>query len=169
MNTVHQFLNCSGIFDSSISSVNLFTLRYQGIDVSTYVRVLSAAGVGVVVEVRETAWSHKRDFCKTALTSELFRAGTEYVHLPSAGNSKENRRTAKNNAECLRRYQEYLAKNPVGVNDLVNVIKRTRARRMSVCLTCFERESRECHRSILVGHSVAAFRNYDRCIWNLAK
>lgn len=131
-------------------SLNLFTLGYQGVDVETYVQKLKAAGVGIVADVRETPWSHKRSFCKNILSSELSRAGIEYVHVKTAGNPKENRRNATDIADCLMRYKEYLSNNPAGVMDLLEVVRTAAARNRSVCLTCFERDVHECHRSILV-------------------
>src|SRR3954466_15182988 len=99
---------CSGDFCDFIIPLNLYTLGYQGVDVNTYVQKLKGAGVGIVADVRETPWSHKRGFCKNILSSELLREGIEYIHVKSAGNPKENRRTAPDLAECLRRYQSYL-------------------------------------------------------------
>jgi uncharacterized protein (DUF488 family) len=130
--------------------LNLYTLGYQGVDVDTYVQKLKAAGVGIVADVRETPWSHKRGFCKNILSTELSRAGIEYVHVKSAGNPKENRRTAPDLAECLRRYRHYLKDNPAGITDLVHVIRAAADRNRSVCLTCFEKDVNDCHRSILV-------------------
>ena len=129
--------------------LNLYTLGYQGVDVDVYVSKLKAAGVGVVADVRETPWSHKRGFCKNILSNELSKVGIEYVHVKSAGNPKENRRTAPDLAECLRRYKIYLDGNPLGVLDLIEVVRTAAARNRTVCLTCFERDVSDCHRSIL--------------------
>jgi len=131
-------------------SLDLYTLGYQGVDVNTYVRRLKAAGVGIVADVRETPWSHKPGFCKNALISELSKAGIDYIHVKSAGNPKENRRTAPDLAECLRRYKQYLTTNPMGVADLVGVVRAAAAQNRTVCLTCFEKDVKDCHRSILV-------------------
>jgi uncharacterized protein (DUF488 family) len=128
----------------------LYTLGYQGVDVSTYVQKLKAVGVGVVADVRETPWSHKRGFCKNILSSELSKAGIDYVHVKSAGNPKENRRTAPDLAECLRRYKHYLATNPAGIADLVHVVRTAASQNRTVCLICFEKDVKDCHRSILV-------------------
>ena len=130
--------------------LNLYTLGYQGVDVDTYVKRLQAAGVGMVADVRETPWSHKRGFCKNIFSSELSKAGIEYVHVKSAGNPKENRRTASSMAECLMRYREYLKSNPAGVIELIQLIHAAASRNRSVCLTCFEKDVHDCHRSILV-------------------
>jgi uncharacterized protein (DUF488 family) len=129
--------------------VKLYTLGYQGLDVCTYVRTLQGAGVGVVVDVRETPWSYKRSFCKSALSLELSKAGIEYIHVRSAGNPKENRRTAPTREECLKRYRKHLRSNPEAVTDLMEVIKLAAKQKKSTCLTCYEKEPHECHRSIL--------------------
>jgi len=130
--------------------LNLYTLGYQGVDVNTYVLKLKSAGVGIVADVRETPWSHKRSFCKNILSSELSKVGIDYVHVKSAGNPKENRRTAPDMAECLRRYKNYLRKNPAGIADLIQVIRMAASLNRTVCLTCFEKDVQDCHRSILV-------------------
>ncbi len=140
----------SGDSCDSIDQLNLYTLGYQGVDVDTYVQTLKAAGVGIVADVRETPWSHKRGFCKNILSTELSKAGIEYVHVKSAGNPKENRRTAPDLVECLKRYQGYLQKNPAGVTDLIQVVRTAASRNRTVCLTCFEKDVHDCHRSILV-------------------
>lgn len=120
-------------------------------DVDVYVQKLKAAGVGIVADVRETPWSHKRGFCKNILSTELSKAGIEYIHVKSAGNPKANRRTAPDLMECLRRYEVYLRENPTGVNDPIEVVRKAASRNRTVCLTCFERDVKDCHRSILVG------------------
>jgi len=120
------------------------------VDVPSYVEILKSAGVAIVADVRETPWSHKSGFCKKALSSELSKAGIEYIHVRSAGNPKENRRTAPDLAECLRRYEKYLMTNPAGVIDLAQIVRTAASQNRSVCLTCFEKDVHDCHRSILV-------------------
>jgi uncharacterized protein (DUF488 family) len=130
--------------------LNLYTLGYQGVDVGTYVNRLKAAGVGLVADVRETPWSHKTGFCKNALREKLSEAGIEYIHVKSAGNPKENRRTAPDLTECLRRYKQFLTTNPAGVLDLVQIVLTAASQDRTVCLTCFERDAQDCHRLVLV-------------------
>jgi uncharacterized protein (DUF488 family) len=141
-------ITCSG--DAASLDLNIYTLGYQGVDVDLYVSKLKDAGVGIVADVRETPWSHKRGFCKNILKSELSKAGIDYIHVKSAGNPKENRRTAPDLAECLRRYRVYLDENPSGVADLIDVVRTAASHNRTVCLTCFEKEADDCHRSILV-------------------
>jgi uncharacterized protein (DUF488 family) len=135
--------------------IELYTLGYQGIDLSTYIDILSTSGVGVVIDVRERAWSYKRDFVKSAFRNGLAEAGIEYVHLRSAGNPRENRTSAKSVAECLDRYREHLQENDGCLSELLDCIRTAYSEGKRACLTCFERHPDECHRSILL-ESLAA-------------
>lgn len=150
LDTVHQADHSRSGDRCGARLLDLYTLGYQGVDVNTYVQKLKAAGVGIVADVRETPWSHKPGFCKNALISELSKAGIGYIHVKSAGNPKENRRTAPDMAECLRRYEHYLAHNPEGVSDLIRVVEDAASRDRTVCLICFEKDVKDCHRSVLV-------------------
>src|SRR6185437_6819248 len=106
----------------------------------TYVEKLKTVGVAIVADVRETPWSHKSGFCKNALSSELAKVGIEYIHVRSAGNPKDNRRTAPDLPECLRRYANYLQANPAGIIALAEIIRGAASQNRSVCLTCFEKD-----------------------------
>lgn len=130
-------------------TATLFTLGYEKRSLQEYVDLLRRARVDVVVDVRETAWSHKPGFSKSALAAELAAVGVEYIHAHFAGNPKWLRSEATNQVECLAWYAEYLdAHSEVLdafehlVSDLVGAGKR-------VCLTCFERHPDDCHRGVL--------------------
>jgi uncharacterized protein (DUF488 family) len=130
--------------------MRIYTLGYQGLSFQSYIEKLVAAGIDLVVDVRETAWSHKPGFCKGPLIRGLNLAGINYVHLKAAGNPKQNRRTSRSATECLRRYKRYLFKNPRCLDQVLDVLNDAHAQDKTVCLTCFERSAAECHRSILV-------------------
>ena len=53
----------------------IHTLGYEKRDLAAYIAPLKRAGVSALVDVRETAWSHKPGFSKTA-----FRAGTSLAN-----------------------------------------------------------------------------------------
>ena len=59
----------------------LFTLGYEKRNISDFIEILRRARVDTLVDVRETAWSHKRDFCKTKFSTALKDVGIEYIHL----------------------------------------------------------------------------------------
>ncbi|MCC7439205.1 MAG: DUF488 domain-containing protein [Armatimonadetes bacterium] len=125
----------------------IYSLGYQGITIDQYVEALISHNIEIVIDVRETPWSYKAGFSRKPLNQALMDAGITYVHLRSAGNPKENRRTAQSVTECLSRYQEHLANNPACLNDIVDIIESTKG---GVCLTCYEYHPNECHRSIII-------------------
>lgn len=128
----------------------VLTLGYEGISIEEYVASLQAHSVGIVIDVRETAWSFKRGFSKRPLSAALKSAGIEYLHVKSAGNPSKNRRTARSTRECLQRYRRYLGKNPSCLDELIAQIARAHRRGSPACLTCYERLPADCHRSVLL-------------------
>jgi uncharacterized protein (DUF488 family) len=128
----------------------VYTLGYQGINLETYVGILKAAGVGLVVDVREVPWSRKPGFSKAQLQAALQTANIAYIHIRSAGNPSSNRKTAKSPADCLRRYRTYLQQNDECLDILLDLIGEATQNGRPACLTCFERLPDDCHRSILI-------------------
>lgn len=130
-------------------SPTLFTIGYEKRTLDQYIAILVAAGIRAVVDVRETAWSHKPGFSKTSFAAGLASAGIDYIHAPFAGNPKALRRTATTHAECLERFRSYLVKAPEVVDGLETVIEQYRSQGKPIALTCFERHPGDCHRAIL--------------------
>jgi len=131
-------------------TMRVYTLGYQQINLDDYVDALVEAGVGIVLDVRQTAWSYKEGFSKSRLQAALKSVSIDYVHIPSAGNPSSNRRTAKSTAECLRRYRTYLRHNSDCVDELLSHIKKAAKSGRPACLTCYEKKPSDCHRSILI-------------------
>lgn len=130
-------------------SVTIYTLGYEKRDLKEFVAILKEASVGLVLDVRETAWSHKRDFCKQRFSDGLRRKGIEYLHLPEAGNPKRIRKKCKTVEQCLESYKSYLNRTGNGIDALEKLIALSRKEKINICLTCFERDHLMCHRSII--------------------
>lgn len=130
--------------------MTVYTLGYQGITIEEYIRTLHENNVKIVLDVRETPWSYKRDFSRSKFVQQLNDAGIEYVHVKSAGNPSSNRKTATSVQDCLSRYREYLSNDDTGVQDLAAHLRAAHIQGSDACLTCFEKEHEECHRSILI-------------------
>lgn len=127
----------------------LYTIGYERQSVDGYVAALVAARVDVVVDVRQTAWSYRRDFSRAPLERALSVAGIAYIHADFAGNPKEFRAAARNHSECLALFAGYLddATYVLEMLDLLLVDLMSAGSR--VCLTCYERHPEDCHRGIL--------------------
>lgn len=130
--------------------MKVFTLGYQGLELDKYVSTLQSFGVGVVVDVRERAWSYNRRYTKGVMSSTLAESGIRYSHLRECGNPSANRKTATSAQECLDRYRDYLSENLDCLQVLVDEISDADAVGAPACLTCFEQEPADCHRAILL-------------------
>lgn len=130
----------------------LFTLGYEKKNINEFIDILVKSKIKILVDVRETAWSYKRDFCKSKFTSALAEHGITYIHVNKAGNPKALRRKAKSRSSCLEDYRKYLRDTESGIDDLESILVAARLENEAVCLTCYEREHVECHRSIIVDY-----------------
>lgn len=130
--------------------MNLYTLGYQKRDVPDFVDILLWAGVDLVVDVRETPWSYKPGFSRTALTTALAAVGIEYFHAGFAGNPKAIRRAAKTHDACLAGYREYLERNLEVVAQFDALMLELKEANLVPCFVCYERHPADCHRSLLI-------------------
>jgi uncharacterized protein (DUF488 family) len=127
----------------------IFTLGYQQRSIVEFVALAREAGVGVIIDVRETAWSHKPGFSKSAFVAALATAGIQYVHASFAGNPKWLRDNAENHAECLDWYAWYLTEFEEVLEAFETLVREVQRSGRRAALTCFERHAGDCHRSIL--------------------
>lgn len=128
----------------------VFTLGYQQRSLEEYVQALTAERIQVLVDVRETAWSRKPGFSKSALQQRLQQAGIEYVHASFVGNPKAIRTQAVTHEDCLAGYQQHLAANEELLIEFEALMLAWLAAGLRVCLLCYERHPEDCHRSILL-------------------
>ena len=132
-----------------MTTPTVFTLGYQQRSIADFIRLLIEAEIDVLVDVRQTAWSHKPGFSKGALARTLQEHGITYVHASFTGNPKRLRSTASSHEECLRRYAEHLDEN-VSILELFDeLVGRLLDDGRRVCLTCYERHPDDCHRGVL--------------------
>ena len=127
----------------------LLTIGYQQRTIDEFASLLVESGVDVLVDVRETAWSHKPGFSKTALKAALAAVGIEYVHADFAGNPKWLRANADTHRECLEWYGWYLEEYEEIVPAFEDLVHGYLAAGQTVCVTCYERHADDCHRAIL--------------------
>jgi uncharacterized protein (DUF488 family) len=66
----------------------LYTIGYEKRSLAEYLALLREHRIAVLVDVRETPWSHKPGFSKAPLAAALEADGIEYLHAAFAGNPK---------------------------------------------------------------------------------
>jgi uncharacterized protein (DUF488 family) len=126
----------------------VYTVGYEGKEPKNFLQSLKTSGIEVLVDVRKDAYS-KQDpsFSEGTLCRILTDAKIKYIHLPELGvdfNLREELRSTHDYDSYFRRYGEYLDTN----SDLISFIDSV-ARKNVICLMCYERDFRLCHRSII--------------------
>lgn len=133
-----------------------YAIGYQGKSVDALCERLSAAGVDVLIDVRERAWSNRPEYRKTALSHSLAARGIRYEHVREAGNPFRPRGTEKVDRDrCLKSYSSYIDSKP----ELVDTL-RARARAERVAFFCYEASSDDCHRGVLLDRILRKNKSY---------
>lgn len=137
--------------DSGSVRTGVYGWGYQGKSISDLIEDCELFGIGTVIDVRLTPWSHKQDFTKKNLEASLASAGVEYLHLKSLGNPKDNREGFVSGDFALEEEaKERFARamdNPGSMSDL-SFVKRL-SEKQAVFLLCFEEKESQCHRGVL--------------------
>ena len=127
----------------------VFTLGYELRNIEQFVELLLAEDIDVLLDVRETAWSHKPGFSKTALSTTVERRGIEYHHVNWVGNPKWIRSVADSHEDCLGLYREHLEATDGLADAFVEMMASLLQQGLRVCLVCYERHPGDCHRGVL--------------------
>ena len=138
---------------------SVFTLGYEKRSFPEYVAILKENRIQVVVDVRDVAWSHKPGFSEKPLAEGLKRAGITYRRAEFAGNPKWLRAVADDLADMLALYRWYLTEFDEVIPAFHALVKEETGSGKRICLTCFERNPAECHRSILL--EMAGYRDVE--------
>ena len=124
----------------------LLTVGYQGRSLETYLNLLIGAGVTLLCDVRRNAISRVYGFSKSTLATGCDGVSIRYVHLPGLGIGSDRRRVLTTHSDYLRLFAEYesidLPSRQMEVAEIQGWIGSGEA----VVLTCFERDSENCHR-----------------------
>jgi uncharacterized protein (DUF488 family) len=126
----------------------VYTIGYEGTDVDQIVAVLRAVGVNFLADVRAVAVSRKKGFSKNALRSRLEAEGIAYAHFAELGDPRPGREAARAGLfdEFHRIYTAHLARDDAQA--ALDVLEEG-VRAAPVCMLCFERDPKTCHRTII--------------------
>ena len=125
-----------------------YTIGYQGAEIGSFVATLVAAGVSLVVDVRDVAHSRKPGFSKRSLERHLAEAGLGYVHIRALGDPKPGREAARSGD--YRRFRQIFTSHlrtdeaKAALRETGDLLKNDTA-----CLLCFEHDHSVCHRAMV--------------------
>jgi len=125
-----------------------FTIGYEDQEPDKFLKLLSNEGIEILVDVRKDAYS-KQDmsYSEGTLSQIAAEARIKYIHLPELGvdyNIRQELKSTHDYETYFKRYSEYLEKN----SDLVAFVAKL-AKTNLICLMCYEKDFKRCHRSIL--------------------
>jgi len=132
---------------SSLMAAELFTIGYEGLDLTSFLRCLRSEGIECVIDVRATPFSRKKGFSKHLLAATLEKEGIHYVHLEELGSPRQIRTKLKANHDYdtfFGKMQDYLAERTDAIETAYSHVTG-----MKCCLMCFERLADMCHRKIV--------------------
>lgn len=125
----------------------IYSVGYEGLEVTSLVETLSSSGVTLLVDVRLNAVSRKPGWSKKSLQAVLLAGGIDYRHEPSLGNPPDNRDSFRrgDGNDGRRRMREIL--NNGSGPALKQLVKDAHDRRVAVL--CVERGAHRCHRQVI--------------------
>ena len=126
----------------------LYTIGYEGADISAFLSTLAEAGVGTVADIRDVPVSRKKGFSKNKLAEALGEVGISYVHLKQLGDPKEGREAMRRGDVATFRsvFNEHMSREEAqnALNELAE-----QAANSDTVLLCYERDPKHCHRNIV--------------------
>jgi uncharacterized protein (DUF488 family) len=132
-----------------VKTQKLFTIGYEQTPQNAVLDELQSAGVKLLVDVRAVTSSRRPGFSKNQLAAGLDERGIAYVHLRALGTPKEGRQAARsgNYDELEKVYNAHLKKPEARqeLDELSALVKKAGP----VCLLCYERDHRHCHRKMI--------------------
>jgi uncharacterized protein (DUF488 family) len=126
----------------------IFTAGYEGCVQDELFDRLVSAGATVLLDVRAVPQSRKPGFSKRVLAASAEARGLRYLHIPPLGTPKAGRQAARagHAAEMERIFDAHMATEAAQAG----LVAATQAALAApVCLLCFERDHRMCHRRIV--------------------
>lgn len=126
----------------------LATIGYERAELSDFVATLQDCKVDILVDIRDRAQSRRKGFSKSALSEALAEAGIGYLHFRELGDPKEGREAARRGdfASFRKIYEGVMSSSYA--EDALGKIEELLGQ-SSICLMCYERDHRTCHRKIV--------------------
>ncbi|WP_304015705.1 DUF488 domain-containing protein [Nonlabens dokdonensis] len=127
----------------------LYTIGYEGISLEEYLNRLISNDVKLLVDVRKNPLSQKYGFSKKLLSDFCNRLGIDYVHIPEVGIDSSKRRELNTQADYDDLFKEYKDTVLKATSTNQNYILELLEKYKRIALTCFEKETCQCHRTHL--------------------
>ena len=127
----------------------IYTVGYEGIEVSKFIKKLKEWNMELLVDIREIALSRKNGFSKSILKEELKKSGIRYRHLRSLGSPTALRYKLRKDWNYKTFFDEYRKHiKDQEIQDSIDELSAFAKSKKTVIL-CYEKDHKTCHRSII--------------------
>ncbi len=137
----------------------LFTIGYEKASQADVLAALEAAGVEILIDVRDRPQSRRAGFSKRQLEAGVEELGLRYVHLKALGTPPEGRE-----ANRTRQWDRFwrIVEDKLATAEAEHALAEAAQVAASVptCLLCYEADWRICHRR-RVGELLAARHGFE--------
>ncbi len=137
----------------------LATIGYEGRSYEAYFNELFRFGISRLCDVRRNPLSRKWGFSKRLLSQGCDELGIRYESFPQLGIESGQRADLRNRTAYNALFARYEATTLPRHRDSVARIAKWIDAGERVAITCFERDSRDCHRSRLAAAIVKTAAN----------
>lgn len=126
----------------------VYTIGYEGTDIDRFVETLLAVGIQAIADVRAVPLSRKKGFSKNVLRQRLTEVGITYLPMQTLGDPKPGREAAK--AGDYEKFKTIYSSH-IDHPDVAPAVASlaSAAEHVKLCLLCFERDPKTCHRMIV--------------------
>jgi len=145
-------LRQTALEDPGSHSAPVYTIGYGSRSMDDFVRALQAHGIAYLIDIRSAPYSRfKPEFSKNELEGHLRDHGIRYVYLgDKLGGRPEDRDCYEDDKVVYARVRE-----KAFYRDGIARVQAAFAKRLPIALMCSESKPEECHRSKLIGASLA--------------
>ena len=128
--------------------ITIFTIGYEQRNGEELISLLRDAGVEVLADIREKAFSRVADFRAGSLQQLCAEAGIVYEGWPELGSTEGQRERLKETGDFKRFESVFRSHVLQHAEDALERLAAI-AKRKSVALLCYERLHEDCHRSVV--------------------
>jgi len=124
----------------------IFTIGYQGKSLEKYLLQLYQNNVHLLVDVRASSYSMKKEFIGSRLASGCKLLNIDYKHMPELGIPNTYRKEISDKDQLFGVYKnKLLSQRANDIKQLADLVINEKR----IALTCFEANHNDCHRHYL--------------------
>ena len=136
-----------------MSDIPVYTIGYGARDIESFLSVLKAHKIDYLIDLRSRPYSrYKPEFSKEALATYLEAQGVRYIYMGNTLGGQPDDRECYTDGKVDYEKVATRAFYQQGISRLEDAFRQ----QISIALMCSEGKPQECHRSKLIGKTLAA-------------